>query len=213
MHDGSPRTSPTARHALAFALVLTACSGSGDAPSPDVPDVPVAIDVPDVPIVIDVSDVSVAIDVPDISDVSVAIDVPDVPVAIDVPDASIAIDVPDVPIAIDVPVVLPWERPLSASALPSQQLNVGNDAWRSWLFANLLRMSDAWILGGSGVAIDPTAADALAAAVTVDAHGWPTALPTGREVQIHAGYSTGEAVNPDSGTRASTFLHGVFVLT
>ena len=112
-----------------------------------------------------------------------------------VPDAS---SMPDARADLDAgpPVEGPWEQPLSPSSLPSTQLNVSADTWRGWQFANLLRGTQAWLLDTSGAPLDEAAADARAAGVTLDAHGWPTALPDHTEIQIHTGYTAGEAVDP-----------------
>ena len=125
------------------------------------------------------------------------------------------LDVPpaDVPRADVPPVDAPWEQPLHATDLPTEQVNPGTDATRSWMFADLFRASEGWILPHSGAAWTPTQADALATTVSLDARGWPTALPTNSEIQIFGSYATGEAVDPANGHTETTYLHGVFVLT
>lgn len=106
-----------------------------------------------------------------------------------------------------------WEETaLSATALPPVQINVANDS-RSWIFANMLRANEAWILldGGNPSSAD---ADAIAASLPVRADGWPAGLPAGYTLSFPRwGYPTGMAVNPEDNEEHETFLHGVWVLT
>ncbi|MBK8791699.1 MAG: hypothetical protein IPN59_00870 [Holophaga sp.] len=93
-----------------------------------------------------------------------------------------------------------WETPLSASSLPSLQINISAEGSRQWIFANMLRTSEAWI---SVPGATPAQAQALASQVQVDASGWPTSFPAGAEMRMFAGYETGPG----------TYLHGAYVLT
>jgi len=93
-----------------------------------------------------------------------------------------------------------WETPLLESSLPSLQVNISSDGSRQWIFANMLRTSEAWI---SVPGATPAEAQALANQVQVDASGWPTSFPSGSGMRMSAGYETGEG----------TYLHGVYVLT
>lgn len=93
-----------------------------------------------------------------------------------------------------------WETPLSESSLPSLQINISSDGSRQWIFANMLRTSEAWI---SVPGATPADAQALANQVQVDASGWPTSIPAGAEMRMYAGYETGP----------NAHLYGAFVLT
>ena len=97
-----------------------------------------------------------------------------------------------------------WEAPLSPSSLPPLQIGLSGDASRSWLFADVLRGAEVWVLPQWGTpAYDSAQADALAATLEVDERGWPRALPDHVGITISQSYATGE----------HTYLHGVYVLT
>lgn len=104
-----------------------------------------------------------------------------------------------------------WEQPLSASSLPALQLNVAADSNRSWVFADILRTREAWILPPT--LPEPAAADALATAQGVEEDGSPTGLPAGAHMEIHAACAVGLQHNPETGRQEEANLHGVFVLT
>jgi hypothetical protein len=93
-----------------------------------------------------------------------------------------------------------WETPLSETSLPPLQINLSADGARQWIFANMLRTSEAWIYKDGATAAE---AQALAGQVQVDAAGWPIAFPAGTRMRMEAGYQTSE----------TTYLHGVYVLT
>ena len=97
------------------------------------------------------------------------------------------------------------ETPLQASDLPPVQVNVAGGV-HSWMFANVLRASEGWVL--SGPALTPEQATARAAALPMRSDGWPAGLPSDLGMWLStAGYPTGQ---DDQGT---TYLHGVWVLT
>jgi len=97
------------------------------------------------------------------------------------------------------------ETPLAASDLPPLQVNVAGGV-HSWMFANVLRASEAWVL--SGTPLTPTQADAAAAALILRPDGWPAGLPSTRQMWLStAGYPTGRDA------QGTTYLHGVWVLT
>ncbi len=160
---------------------VDAPDGTVDAPA-DAPD-----DAPDV--TVEAPDVTV--EAPDVT-----VEAPDV--TVEAPD--VTVDAPDV--TVDAPDAGPalWETPLSASSLPAVQVNVSGDASRQWIFANMLRGSEAWLYVPGATA---AASRAMADAVSLDANGWPTSFPPGAQMRIGAGYQTGP----------STYLHGVYVLT
>lgn len=93
-----------------------------------------------------------------------------------------------------------WKTPLQVSSLPPMQINLSSEGERQWIFANMLRTSEAWIFRDGMSAAD---AQTLAAQVQLDANGWPTSLPDGARMQMYAGYRTDD----------SHYLHGVYVLT
>ncbi|NDY93929.1 hypothetical protein [Ideonella livida] len=106
----------------------------------------------------------------------------------------------------DPPATDTWrEAPLTASALPPLQINLAGGV-HSWMFANVLRASEAWVL--SAVPLNAAQADATAAALALRPDGWPAGLPAGLQMWLStAGYPTGQD------TQGTTYLHGVWVLT
>ena len=56
-------------------------------------------------------------------------------------------------------------------------------------------------------------ADAMAASLNVDSHGWPASLPNGTKLVLQMGYSTDDAFDPETNQTGGAFLHGVYVLT
>jgi len=93
-----------------------------------------------------------------------------------------------------------WKTHLSESSLPPLQINLSAEGNRQWMFANMLRTSEAWIYQDGASAAQ---AQSLASQVQVDASGWPTSFPAGSHMRMPAAYETGPNTN----------LHGVFVLT
>lgn len=96
---------------------------------------------------------------------------------------------------------------LTATSLPPVQINVDFGPG-SWIFANVLRSSEAWILGPDP--LSSSAASALASHLTIRSDGWPASLPAGYYMELNvSSYPTGT----DTATGRTTYLHGVWVLT
>jgi hypothetical protein len=95
--------------------------------------------------------------------------------------------------------------PLKAASLAAVQMNISSGP-QSWVYANVLRASEAWVV--STTALSGAAAQTAAQTLSMRPDGWPAALPQGLYLWLStAGYPTGS----DSAGR--TYLHGVWVLT
>lgn len=85
---------------------------------------------------------------------------------------------------------------------------------RTWAYANAFHGVGEQFIEPVTNKYTPAEAAQAASQIVLDANGYPTSLPAGTFwLAGEVGYQTGRAVHPTLNVEATTYLHGVFVLT